>query len=195
MHINIEVQGSTALICHKFSDQSSEEASAGARSSAASADRGTPREQAAASLYIGLDGEPMIPQPNLLRCIVDGGTFFKAGRTQITSASKSLLYSCVDIVGAEIKIHHDEPWRVDTRAVVIPATRGRVLRHRPMFDDWRLSFVVELDTSVIAAKLFREIVDAAGKKVGLGDFRPARKGPYGRFVVTRWEQETAALAA
>jgi hypothetical protein len=36
-------------------------------------------------------------------------------------------------------------------------------------------------------KLFREIVDAAGKRIGLGDFRPATKGPFGKFVVTSWE--------
>lgn len=34
--------------------------------------------------------------------------------------------------------------------------------------------------------LVRSIVDDAGKKIGLGDFRPARKGPFGRFVVKEW---------
>jgi hypothetical protein len=37
-------------------------------------------------------------------------------------------------------------------------------------------------------KLFRAIVDDAGKRVGLGDFRPATKGPYGRYVVTSWKK-------
>jgi hypothetical protein len=31
------------------------------------------------------------------------------------------------------------------------------------------------------------VIDAAGKRVGLGDFRPACKGPFGRFVVTNWQ--------
>jgi hypothetical protein len=35
----------------------------------------------------------------------------------------------------------------------------------------------------------REIVDAAGKRVGLGDFRPACKGPFGKFVVVQWKDE------
>ena len=34
---------------------------------------------------------------------------------------------------------------------------------------------------------FREIVDAAGSRVGLGAFRPDCKGPYGKFVVVSWE--------
>ena len=37
-------------------------------------------------------------------------------------------------------------------------------------------------------KLLREVVDAAGKRVGLGEFRPSCKGQYGKFVVTNWRQ-------
>ncbi len=52
---------------------------------------------------------------------------------------------------------------------------------------------------MITTKLFREIVDAAGKKIGLGDFRPDRKGPFGKFVVIHWKEkdlsDTKSLAA
>jgi len=98
------------------------------------------------------------------------------------------LFSCVDIAEAEIKILHVQPWKVDTRAVRIPATGGRILAHRPMFDDWALEFVADVDTDLMNEKLFRAIVDDAGKRVGLGDFRPATKGPYGRYVVTSWKK-------
>ena len=37
-------------------------------------------------------------------------------------------------------------------------------------------------------KLAREIMDAAGKRIGLGDFRPDCKGPFGKFVVTKWKE-------
>jgi hypothetical protein len=97
------------------------------------------------------------------------------------------MYSCLDIQGAEISIAHKEPWRVDTRAVRIPSTGGRILAHRPMFDDWKLTFTAELDTTILSEKLLRAIIDDAGKRVGLGDFRPATKGPFGRFVVTNWK--------
>jgi hypothetical protein len=150
-------------------------------------------EIAESKLYIGLDGKPMIPQPNLLRCLVDGGRWHKIGKTQITTKESSLLYACLDIEGTEIPIKHKQPWKVDTRPVVIPATKGRILCHRPMFDDWQLDFYMELDTSVVGVKLLRTIVDDAGKKVGLGDYRPAKKGPYGRFVVTLWKEEEVKL--
>jgi hypothetical protein len=187
LNIEITIEGVSPLICARFSDEAAERASSGNRSSAAASDRGTPLEIAEKCLYTGLDGKVMLPQPNVLRCLVDGGRFFKAGKKQITTKEESMLYGCLDIDGAEIPISHKQPWKVDTRAVVIPATKGRILAHRPMFDDWRLSFMMELDISVISEKLLREIVDAAGKRVGLGAFRPAKKGPYGRFVVNKWE--------
>jgi hypothetical protein len=34
----------------------------------------------------------------------------------------------------------------------------------------------------------RRIIDDAGSRVGLLDFRPERKGPFGRFVVTSWAE-------
>jgi len=32
-------------------------------------------------------------------------------------------------------------------------------------------------------------VDDTGQRVGLLDFRPEKKGPFGRFVVTRWDND------
>lgn len=194
MEIAITIAGTTALICNKFTDAAAEAATGGTRGSSAAKDKGTPAEQAESKLYIGLNGKPMIPQPNLLRCLIEGGRFHKIGKSQITTQKSSLLYACVDVQGAEIEIIHSQPWRVDTRAVRIPATGGRILAHRPIFDDWSLKFVVDLDTDILGAKLLRQIIDDAGKRIGLGDFRPATKGPYGRFVVTQWQVVEVELA-
>jgi hypothetical protein len=195
MYITIEITGVTPLLCNKFTDAAAMASTNGDRGSSAGMDRGTPKEIAASKLYIGLNGKPMIPSPNLLRCLVDGGSFTKIGKKQVTTKRESMLYSCLTIEAAEVEILHKQAWMVDVRAVRIPATGGRILAHRPMFEDWRLAFEIELDTSIINAKLFRQIVDDAGKRIGLGDFRPSTKGPYGRFVVTRWVEQVVKLTA
>jgi hypothetical protein len=195
MEIAIKIVGTTPLICNKFTDAAAESASNGSRGSSAGQDRGTPLDIAQSKLYIGNDGNPMIPQPNLLRCLVEGGRFTKIGKSQVTTAKSSILYACVDVQGAEVPIIHQQPWKVDTRAVRIPSTGGRILAHRPMFDDWALEFVVDLDTSILGEKLLRQIIDDAGKRIGMGDFRPQCKGPYGRFVVNNWEVQKIQLAA
>lgn len=197
MRIQVTIEGTTPLICNKFTDAAAESASSGSRGSSAAADRGTPLAIAEGKLYIGISGNPTIPQPNLMRCLIDGGRFHKVGKSQLTTSKSSMLFSCVDIEGAEIEIEHRQPWKVDTRAVRIPSTGGRILAHRPMFDDWRLSFEVVLDETILGPKLFRQVVDDAGKRIGLGDFRPATKGPYGRFGVTSWAvvDESMPMAA
>lgn len=191
MLINLTIEGVTPLLCNKFTDAASLAATSGTRGSAAAGDRGSPREQAEARLYVGQDKKYIIPQPNIFRAIIDGGTFFKAGKSKITTQKTSMIPACVSIPCVEIPIESKDGWEVDTRAVRIPSTGGRILCHRPCFHDWSLSFTVDLDTDMLNVKLLREIIDAAGKRIGLGDFRPACKGPFGKFVVTKWEQQAA----
>lgn len=189
MFITVEIQGIAPLICNRFTDEAAAASTSGDRGSSAAMDRGTPREIAEGKLYLGNNGKPMIPSPNLLRSLVDGGSFTKIGKKQVTTARSSLLYACIAIAETEIAIDHKEPWSVDIRPVRIPSTGGRILAYRPMFHDWALKFELELDTSILNAKLLRQVVDDAGKRIGLGDFRPATKGPYGRYVVTRWAEQ------
>jgi len=192
--ITIRIEGKTPLLCNRFTDAAQMSASSGTRS-ALTGDKGSPREQAEMKLYLGQDGQPVIPQPNLFRCLIDAGKYFKAGKTKVTTIKSSIIPSCVDLPEVEYLIQSKHPWEVDSRAVRIPSTGGRILAHRPMFSDWALEFTVELDTTVMGEKLFREILDKAGSAIGLGDFRPDCKGPFGKFVVTLWRVEALKAAA
>lgn len=184
--INVTIEGTTPLLCNRFTEAAAQKATA-QTSSAITGDKGTPREQADEKLYRDNDGTLSIPQPNLFRAVIDAGKFFKAGKSKVTTQKSSLIPACVAIDGLMIPIEHKEPWEVDTRPVRNPATGGRFLAYRPMFNDWRLTFSMSVDTDVIGVKLMREIVDTAGKRIGLGDFRPDRKGPFGKFVVVKWD--------
>jgi hypothetical protein len=188
--IQITIEGTTPLICNRFTDEAAEQATSGRRAVSVG-DRGTPREQAEKSLYHGIGGELMIPSPNLFRCIIDAGKFHKQNKRQLTTQTSSQIPSCIDFGDqVEIKLIHNEPWEVDTRAVrVPPRTGGRILRHRPAFQDWALSFSLDLNTEAMHPKMLRDVIDDAGSKIGLGDFRPDCKGMYGKFKVTRWEAE------
>ena len=187
MRIEITIEGLTPLLCNRFTDAAALAATQGTRGSTRG-DRGTEREICESKLYLDKDGKPCIPQPNLLSCIVDGGIWHKIGRKQVTTKSSSLVYACCDVVGLTIPIEHEAPWSVDARPVVIPATKGRILCYRPRFDDWKLTFEIELLTDIIGVKLMRDIIDDSGMKSGLGDFRPNHKGPFGRFKVVHWHE-------
>ena len=80
-----------------------------------------------------------------------------------------------------------DEYSIDSRRVVIKATSGSIVRHRPRIDDWSVSFELDYDTLLLSIDQVREIVDNGGRRIGVLDFRPEKKGPYGRFMVTRWE--------
>jgi len=61
------------------------------------------------------------------------------------------------------------------------------MRHRPCFDEWEFDCEIDYDETVMTENQLRKIVDDAGNRVGLCDFRPAKKGPFGRFMVTAWK--------
>jgi hypothetical protein len=194
--IEITATGITPLMMNSFKGTAYD----GTSGSSAAKDFGTPLQQAQEKLYIGMDGKSLVmPQPNIFSCIVEGGKFFKNGKSKVTTLKTSLIPSCVFFPDVEYSLEYygtlevwamatsaPSDWSVDSRPIRNPSTGGRILRHRPIIHDWRFTFSVELDTNEMSARLFRDIVDAAGSKIGLGDFRPGCKGSYGRWKVTSW---------
>lgn len=183
--LHIEITGTTPLLMNQFYDEVAQAATKGTRSSIAT-DHLEPREAAARKVYKDGKGKPIIPQPNLLRCFIDSGKYFKVGKRQMTTQKTSIIPAAIEMDAVSYLVVSKNGWDVDTRPVRIPATGGRILAHRPCFHDWGLKFDVGLDETIITEKTFRELVDCAGKRIGLGDFRPDTKGPFGKFVVTKW---------
>lgn len=191
MKIHVEIEGVSPLLLCRFTDAAQLKATNGTGASQVG-ERKSPQEQARDYLYLDESERPIIPAPMLLACITAGGKFFKAGKSKVTTQKESLIPACCFMTDVYYPLQSHGGWKVDTRPVRIPATGGRILCHRPCFDDWRIDFELELDTEILAPKTLREIVDAAGKRCGIGSFRPGCKGPFGRFVVSRWETDAAA---
>ena len=183
--IHITIRGKTPLLMNRFTDSAQMQATAGSRSSISN-DSTPAIETARSKLYMADDGTIGIPQPNMFRCIIDAGKFHKVGKSKVTTMKSSVLPSCIDIEPIFIPVEHSQPWKVDSRPVRIPSTGGRIVAHRPCFDDWKLSFSITLDEEVMSERLLRDVVDDAGSKIGLGDYRPDCKGPFGKFVVEAW---------
>lgn len=191
MKITVTIQGVSPLLMNRFTE-ANEIAVSGGTTVAFRGSKGTPREQAEPKRYCDTKGVLYIPGPNIFSALIAAGSFHKAGKSKITTMKTSLVPAGIQVEDLVCSLDTDQ-WEVDSRSVVIPSTGGRIMCHRPRVDKWSLSFTLDVDTTMFDPKLVRAIVDDAGKKIGLGDYRPARKGPFGRFVVTKWDEAKETL--
>ena len=67
--------------------------------------------------------------------------------------------------------------------VGVVVQRSRVLRTRAKFDQWAVTFVVEVDEELIDQEQLLTWLDIGGRRIGLGDWRPQKSGHYGRYKV------------
>lgn len=59
---------------------------------------------------------------------------------------------------------------------------ARIMRCRPKFNNWACSFTVMFDEEIVNEESVRKAIADAGKRAGLGDYRPEKGGRYGKFV-------------
>lgn len=180
MKLDIEITGTTPLLMNRFNIDEQQ--------TKIKEKNLTPRESAKKVCYENEAGKLYYPTTNIYACLIEAGKFHKDGKNKITTQRSSLIPAGVMIEDETILFKEPQTWEVDSRAVVVPSTGGRIVCHRPRLDKWCLHFTLQLDTKMFSSKLVRIIVDDAGTKVGLGDFRPSRKGIFGRFVVTNWKE-------
>jgi len=191
MRISVTIEGTTPLLMNRFTEASEVTVSSGTSATYKSG-KGTPREQAKPKLYADEKGNLYIPGSNIFAALIAAGVFHKVGKSKLTTMKTSLIPAGVMVEDLVCPLNTKD-WEVDSRSVVIPSTGGRIMCHRPRVDRWQCPFALDIDETMFSPSLVRAILDDAGKKIGLGDYRPSRKGPFGRFVVKTWKVEKAAL--
>lgn len=140
-------------------------------------------------------GKAGIKLEYLTGCLAEAGRSVKNGKKQISTAGSTQIFAFIDFLGVKFL-----PFTKGTDTYVIDKRRG-VLNNagksvavgivRPLFENWEIKLQIEVNTNAedgCSVENVRKLFDAAGTKVGLGDFRPAKKGPFGMFKVTGWEE-------
>lgn len=185
MLIDVEIRGITPLLIHRFNEDA-EQANGRRKIKMV---RDDPRTQATKAAYIDAIGNFYFSGASITGCMGNAGSNHKA-----TGTRKSLRFvvpSAVMMTADTVTIlNGDGPaksFEVDSRPVTIPATKGRIMRHRPRFDDWGAKFQLEVDDDVLPLAVVHQLLNEGGQSVGIGDFRPEKRGPFGRFRVTRFE--------
>lgn len=144
----------------------------------------TPEVEAAAACYWNEEHTSLaIPGWNLFHSLVKAAGAFKAGKI-----SGAKIVAGGVIVEPEMLLFNTTKYAIDTRRAVVQ--RQGILRSRPLLKTWQLDFdlvVNEEDVDPQFIPVLRLICEEAGRRVGLGDFRVEKNGPFGKFEVVSWK--------
>lgn len=137
-----------------------------------------------------------VPVEYVFACLVEAGRLVKFdGKRMISTKESTLLPSVLQFEGMFYPFTDHSDWVVDKRRGRNPNGGEMVVLIRPRFDRWTFEMTISIDEARFSEKSARELIDLAGRAVGLGDFRPARKGPFGCFTVSRWSPLGEQVAA
>lgn len=142
-------------------------------------------EMAYGKLYMNSEGELYQPSTHIYGALIEAGKHKKVVGKGKATYSKIVGYA-VEINPFEIT-HKIQDWEIFSILAVNPNTKGRNLLHRPILKKWTLDFEVIFDETEVPKEIMKELLDIAGRIAGLGDWRPSKKGFYGKFHVTKFE--------
>jgi hypothetical protein len=151
------------------------------------------REEAESKLHRLPDGRPHVPAKCLYACLINAGQFVRLdGKRQITTEKKTILPGMLTLASRQVPLTlHDglspAPWEVDIQQGRNPNGGEAVCIVRPRLDEWQFECAVEVDQRQMPLPMARQLVEIAGRRIGLLEYSPRHKGTYGTFVVVNWE--------
>lgn len=143
----------------------------------------SPEEEAEASAYrLPNNGGLYIPSEAFYGSLVRSAAAYRIGRQSATA----LVAGTVKVRPMQIPLGTNE-YEIDLRPAVVQ--RQRIIRARPLLKSWAVKFGIIFDPTfgITSEKLHQMLVEA-GRRIGVLDFRPQHRGPFGTFLVDEWEE-------
>lgn len=176
--VDVTIKGISPLLQHRFLMEETEETKlvTGEKDYSQDAEK---------AVYRDSKGNIFQPGTHIEGALIKAGTDFKI-KGRGTKTFKELMKSSVFVDPEEIPLIWEgkriKDFEIDARPVVVQ--RNRIVRRRPRFDKWEMSFKLNVMSDQIPHDLLKEILEHAGMFKGIGDWRPK----FGRFEVTKFEK-------
>lgn len=181
--VEIEIEGVSAILINRFKEQAEVPQK---MKKAGKKDYGTPREQAESTAYADDDSKIWIPSTWIKGALATVSSDYKLPSSR--KSVKSVIGGAV--IPKDEKIYFKENYiikniEIDSRPCVVQ--RARIMRHRARLEKWSLRFHLEVFDDILDLSNVNEMLTDAGRRAGIGDFRPSKGGPFGRFQVVKWK--------
>jgi hypothetical protein len=180
-HMLVPIVGTSPLIVHKFSEKAKRQmldAQQGRKSPKVARD---PEADYQAAFYRTKEGYGF-PAVAFKACTIGAARFYGKD-VKMTELRQFLFFkgivsekdpqSLVEIVG-EPHMRED---------VVRLGMSGTDLRYRPEFTEWSATLEVIYIRSSLTSESVLSLIDAGGMGVGVGEWRPEKRGDYGTFQI------------
>lgn len=175
--VNVSVEGASDLLFHRWNCEQVEAKAAAAKNSKAKKE-----DDIESYVWRNQKGELCIPGEYFRQSVIHAAKFRQDPRSPRKSAMdlfKAGVVSLTDLAPLGVST-----WdKLDKRRVTIQ--RAGVNRTRPAMNaGWAAELQFQILTpEYIDPVLFQDVLNTAGRLVGVGDFRPT----YGRFFITGYE--------
>jgi len=147
-------------------------------------------DEAAVKAYRDEEGFLYVPCIFFRQAMVSAGKGRKIGKFFATTLIKG------SVIDPDRKARLVDPetgefiseYGIDERPVVVGS--ARVMRARPRVERWACDVMLDVDEEVFSAKDMAVLVDVlnmAGSRIGVGDYRVEKGGWFGRFEVVGWQ--------
>jgi len=124
-----------------------------------------------------------VPSEAIKKALIDASSYKKIGKY----AANNIIAGGVFVIPPEISLG-TKNYELDIRTVVIK--RARIVKGRPKISNWKINFSITYNEKLIGdPKIIKLLLTEAGQRIGILDFRPQKKGSFGMFEVTKWEEQ------
>lgn len=175
--VNVSIQGASDLLFHRWNCESVD-----AKAKAAKNSKAKKEDDVESYVWRNTDGELCIPGEYFRQSIIHAAKFRQDPRSPRKSAMDLFKAGVVSLTAlAPLGV---SGWDyLDTRRVTVQ--RAGINRTRPaMRTGWSTELQFQILTpEYIDTNLFQDVLNTAGRLVGVGDFRPT----YGRFFIKSFE--------
>jgi hypothetical protein len=178
----IPIVGTSPLIVHKFSEKAKKQMLDSMQGRKTAKTAKDPQAEFTAAAYRLADGGYGMPAVAFKSATVGAARFYDKS-VSMTGLRQMLFFKGQPGEDGQqmVKIISDDP--VMREDVVRVGQGGTDLRYRPQFNNWRAILSVTYVESMLTADSVLSLIDAGGMGVGVGEWRPEKKGDFGTYQV------------
>lgn len=128
------------------------------------------------------DGNYYMPSDHIRMAMINAGGFIKSKVGNARKSMKNVVAAMFTVSPEQITLPRFDV--VDKRSAVNKNVKARIIVKRPKWNEgWKATFTLLIDDDTITQDTVKDLLNYAGRYVGIGSYRPQNNGFFGRFEI------------